>query len=126
MERDIHNHFTWKEANGDSYLVRIEQETNPTVFSTGAGTDLFTLIYRITDFDDNPISELASLEGTFLTQAESTVAGMSLFRSKIRGHDVEKQEIVKPDGLLFCAAQSKGDGGFHWTVKAFRRTWEEI
>lgn len=126
LQWERHNHFRWEEANGDSTFVQVEQETNPAVFATGDSQDLFFIIHRVTNFSDQPVSEEASIEGTFLTQLDSAQAARKLFGEDINGRDVEREEVVKPDGLLLCRAQSRGEGGYRWTVEVIKGAWAHM
>lgn len=84
IQWEPHNHFRYKAANGDSVFIQVEQETNPTVFVTDDSQELFIIVHRVTNFDDSPVSEVASLGGTFLTKPEANVAAVQLFMKDVK------------------------------------------
>lgn len=103
----------------------MEEESNAAVYASPDDQDLFSIIHRVANFDDRPFSERASMEGTYLTRAAANEAGLRIFRKAIEGKDLGgKREETEPDGTLFCAAHSAGEGGYRWTVDVHRCTWE--
>lgn len=126
VEWNRNNHFRWTEDNGDKVLVRIETEKNPVVCGSSADQALFSVIHRVTDYNNTPVSETAEIVGTFVEKAEAAVAASGIFRKDIEGRSVEGVvEKVKDDGLLFCGAQSTGQGGYRWTVEVNEGTWQQ-
>ena len=64
--------------------------------------------------------------GVYLTGAEADRAARELFAKLVGGHSLEGQrEQRKPDGLLFCFAQSAGAGGYRWTVEIMQSSWAQ-
>ena len=119
------NHVRWKDVNGE-VVAKIETEKNSVVCASGAEQALFSIVRRETDYNNTPVSETAEIAGTFLNKAEATVAALRMFREEIEGHRLEGVvEMVQDNGMLFCKAQSAGQGGHRWTVEVTGGTWQE-
>ena len=118
------NHFKWTEPTGEKVLVRLEQIRSAAVCASSDQQQLFTVIRRVTDFDDQPPSEDASIAGVYLDEREATMAATTAFRDGIEGHRIgQHREGRKEDGMLFCFAQSAGEGGYRWTFEVVRLPW---